>query len=75
MKNEDDIRSIGRAVMALCDELKIDFPDVFKKSYDIAGFPILNEEPGVNFQSRMCMAIYIELMKAGAFNYLLANDE
>lgn len=55
-------KPIKEAVKALCVELQKHFPEAFKQLYDSCGFPITS---GCEFQDRMEMGVYIELIKSG----------
>lgn len=58
-------KSVKKIAIVLLDEIEKHFPGLTKKTFDSFGY--LNRE-GSPAQERAEMCIYIELMKAGAFN-------
>lgn len=64
---------IPQIAKVLLDEIEKHFPDLLKRKYDNHGFP---DKEGCPAQTRAEFCVYIELMKAGAWNHLLGvTDE
>lgn len=56
---------IEKIAITLINEIQKYYPNLINSQYDNCGFSTKN---GVNALSRAKMCIYIELLKAGAFN-------
>jgi hypothetical protein len=60
---------VQKIAKVLLEELEKHFPSLTKKNFDSLGYPCRKElDEGSTAQQRVEICIYIELMKAGAFN-------
>jgi len=70
-KNEEEIKTtqfpetVKQIAKVLIDDIEKHFPGLTKKTYDSVGF---EDKCGYPAQDRAEMCIYIELLKAGAFD-------
>ncbi len=64
--------SIQNIAKALLKEMEKYYPDIVNKTFDSYGYP---DKKGSPAQERAEMCIYIELLKAGAFNDMITKFE
>ena len=69
MSYPDPVPQIAKVLL---DEIEKHFPDLLKRTYDSFGFPV---KEGCPAQTRAEFCVYIELMKAGAWNHLLGVND